>query len=117
MKVRDYELKTILSRLRRPEICAPDTYYELIRTPKMQHRLLALALVKKPVTEREQRRVEREKRADEVARLKSRYDRATLYEQVWSQPVLEVAKEYAVSGVRLGSRREATGPERGVVGP
>ena len=31
-----------------------------------------------------------------------RYDRAALYDQVWSQPVQEVAKVYAVSGVRLG---------------
>lgn len=87
MKVRDYELKTILSRLRRPEICAPETYQELIRTPRMQERLLALGLVKKPVSERERQR-------DELARLTSRYDRAALYEQVWSQPVQSVAKSY-----------------------
>jgi hypothetical protein len=52
----------------------------------MQQRLLALGLVKKPVTEREKRRIVREKRADEIARLMSRYDRGALYEQVWSQP-------------------------------
>lgn len=65
----------------------------------MQQRLLALGLVKKPVTEREKRRIVREKRADEIARLMSRYDRGALYEQVWSQPVLVVAKEYRISGV------------------
>ena len=95
LKVSDYELKAILSRLRRPEICAPETYRELIRTPSMQGRLLALGLVKKPVSEREKRR-------DELARLMSRYDRAALYEQVWSQPVQDVAKSYGISGVRLG---------------
>lgn len=51
--------KTIFSRLRRPESCAPETYQELIRTPRMQQRLLALGLVKKPVSERERRREER----------------------------------------------------------
>jgi hypothetical protein len=32
----------------------------------------------------------------------SRYDRAVLYEQVWSGPVQEVAQAHGVSGVRLG---------------
>ncbi|MDP1948249.1 MAG: hypothetical protein Q8L77_12205 [Nitrospirota bacterium] len=95
MKVNDYELKTILSRLKRPKVCAPETYQELIRPPTIQGRLLALGLIKKPVSEREKRR-------DELARLMSRYDRAALYEQVWSQPVQEVAKSYGISGVMLG---------------
>jgi hypothetical protein len=95
LKLGDYELKTILSRLRRPEICAPETYQELIRTTRMQGRLLALGLVKKPVSERE-------RRGEELARLMRRYDRAALYEQVWSQPVRDVATAYEISGVRLG---------------
>jgi len=95
LKVTDYDLKTILSRLRRPEICAPVTYQELIRTPRMHGRLLALGLVKKPVSERERRR-------NELARLMGRYNRVTLYEQVWSQPVQDVANSYGISGVRLG---------------
>lgn len=61
----------------------------------MQERLLALGLLKKPVSERERQR-------DELGRLMSRYDRSALYEQVWSQPVQEVAKSYGISGVRLG---------------
>lgn len=61
-EVDDYDLRTVLSRLKRPEICAPETYRELIRTPRMQERLLALGLVKKPVSERERRR-------DELTRL------------------------------------------------
>ena len=61
----------------------------------MQERLLVLGLVKKPVSERERRR-------DELARLMSRCDRAALYEQVWSQPVQDVAKSYGISGVGLG---------------
>lgn len=95
LKVGDYELRTILSRLRRPEVCAPETYQELVRTPRMQERVLALGLVKRRVDERERQR-------DQFARLMERYDRAALYEQVWSKPVQEVAKSYGVSGVRLG---------------
>ena len=95
LKLSDYDLKTIMSRLKKPEVCAPETYPELIRTPSMQKRLLALGLVKKPVREIE-------KRKDELTRLMSRYDRSAIYEQVWSQPVQEVAKSYGFSGVRLG---------------
>ena len=95
LKVGDYELKTILSRLRRPEVCASETYQELIRTPRMQAQMLALGLVKKPVDQRE-------RHSDQLARLSKRYDRAALYEQVWSQPVQKVAKSYGISDVRLG---------------
>jgi hypothetical protein len=84
-----------MSRLKRPEICASETFQQLIRTPKMFERLLALGLVKKPVSERE-------KRKEEFTRLVHSYDRALLYEQVWSKPVQEVARLYGVSGVRLG---------------
>lgn len=102
LTVRDDHLKTVVARLGRPEICAPETYHELLRTPRMQERLRALGLLKKPVTEREKQRFERERRAEEAARLMCRYDRETLYEQVWSHPVQEVAKVYGISGVRLG---------------
>ena len=93
LKLGNDDLKTIMSRLRRPEICASETYQRLIRTPKMFERLLALGFMKKPVSEEE-------KRKEEFARLA--YDRAVLYEQVWSKPVQEVAKSFGVSGVRLG---------------
>jgi hypothetical protein len=102
LNVANDHLKTVAVRLGRPEICAPETYHELLRTPRMQERLRALGLVKKPVTEREKQQVERERRAEEAARLMGQYDRETLYGQVWSHPVREVAKGYGISGVRLG---------------
>jgi hypothetical protein len=76
-------------------VCAPETFQELTRTAKIQARLLALQLVKKPLSERE-------RRTEEVTRLLRRYDRATLHEQVWSKAVQEVARSYWISGVRLG---------------
>jgi hypothetical protein len=61
----------------------------------MFERLLALGLVKKPVSEQE-------KRKEEFARLVHSYDRALLYEQVWSKPAQEVrscmASRACVSG-------------------
>jgi hypothetical protein len=38
----------------------------------------------------------------EITRLLACYDRAALYDQLWSGPALEVAKAYGISGVRLG---------------
>lgn len=95
LKLHDYGLTAIVKRLKRPEICAPETYQALIRTPNMQARLLALGLWKKPVSDAERRK-------DEVARLLRRYDRTALYDQVWSRPVSEVSKSYGISGVMLG---------------
>jgi ankyrin repeat protein len=102
LNVANDHLKTIAVRLGRPEICAPETYHELLRTPRMQERLRALGLVKKPVTEREKQQRERERRAEQAARLMREYDRGALYDQVWSRPVQDVAKGYGISGVRLG---------------
>jgi hypothetical protein len=102
LKVGDDNLRRIVARLERSGICAPETYHELLRTPRMQERLRAVGLVKKPVTEREKHQVERQRRAGETARLMRQYDRETLYHQVWSKPVLDVAKGYRISGVRLG---------------
>jgi len=95
LQLNDYDLRRILSRLKGVEICAPETREALTRTPKMQQRLPALGLVKKAIPQREKRR-------NEVTRLMFKYDRAKLYEQVWSNTVQEVAKSNGVSGVRLG---------------
>lgn len=102
LKIGDCSLKTILHRLERPEICAPETYQEFVRTPKMHARLVSLGLKKKPITESEKRKAEREQRTNAIRKLVCDYDRAVLYKQVWSEPVLTVAKAYGVSSVRLG---------------
>ena len=93
--VPDYGLKRIMSRLQRPEVCAPETYQELTRTPRMQEKLRSLGLIRKVMSEREKRR-------NEIARLLSAYDRDKLYKQVWVRPVQQVAKTYGLSDVRLG---------------
>jgi hypothetical protein len=102
LKTSDYHLKAIMHCLERQEICAPETYHELVRMPKMQARLISLGLKKKPITESEKRKSEREKRKYEIRRLLQDYDRKALYEQVWSEPALTVAKSYGVSSVWLG---------------
>lgn len=102
LKLSNYHLETIMRCLKRPEICAPETYHELVRTPKMQARLISLGLYKKPITEKEKRRIERENQTNEIRTLLQRYDRKVLYEQVWSEPALTVSKGYGVSSVWLG---------------
>jgi hypothetical protein len=101
-RMSDYHLKSIHHRLERPEICAPETYQELVRTPKLQSRLIFLGLKKKPITESEKRKSEREQRTNAIRRLLQNYDRKVLYEQIWSEPALTVAKGYGVSSVWLG---------------
>ena len=101
VKAGEYELRSVFRHLKRPDICAPETLQELARTPKMQERLLAYGLVKKPVTERERRQEEVAGRQREVARLSRRHDRQALYDQVWSQPVQLVAKSFGISGTAL----------------
>ena len=47
LKLNDYDLKRLLSQLRKPSVCVPSTYAELTRTPKMQQRLKTIGLTKK----------------------------------------------------------------------
>jgi hypothetical protein len=68
----------------------------------MQQRLIGLGLIQKPLSKREKGTQEQRKQEHEISRLMTRYDRAALYDQVWSQPVPLVAKSYGISGVRLG---------------
>lgn len=57
VKAREYELRSIFRYLKRPEVCAPKTLQELIRTPKMRERLLAFGLLKKPGNQLERRHI------------------------------------------------------------
>ena len=74
-----WELRNIFHHLKR-EVCAPETLQDLIRTFKMQEKLVAFGIIKKPVSERERRRDEVAKRQQEVARLSRRYDHKALYD-------------------------------------
>lgn len=95
LKLDDWDLRRIMSLLKKPEVCAPETYNELVRTAKMQERLIAIGIARKPVSQRE-------KRMTEISRYMALYDRKELYKQVWAQPVKDVAKTYGVSGPMLG---------------
>jgi hypothetical protein len=95
LKTSEYDFKKLMRLFGNPEICAAETYAELIRHKKMKERMLALHLIR-PIIPASQRRRE------EQNRLSYRYDREKLYEQVWAEPVQHVAKLYGISDVRLG---------------
>ena len=97
LKARDWELRDVLQALGRREVCSPEIFQELTRTQAMQKRMLALKLTRAPV--KPVSKAEKQRR--EVANLGRRYDRRKLYEEVWSRPVVEVAKSHGVSGVYL----------------
>jgi hypothetical protein len=93
--------------------CSLETIQSLLRTPRIrQHlkpheqRLLRLRLDLRTAREKaEQARVEAEQAHAKATRqayvLASRYNRERLYEEVWSEPVLAVAKKYGLSDVGL----------------
>lgn len=95
LKTDEHDFKKLMHLFSKPEICAPETYAELIRQPKMKERMLALKLIKPRIPEHQRRQ-------EEQARLACHYDREKLYQQVWSEPFQHVAKLYGISDVRLG---------------
>ena len=95
LKLDEYHFRQLVRALGKTNCCAPESYAELIRTPSMQKRLLALNIIKPRISERERRREER-------TRLAYRYDREKLYDEVWSKPAMHVAASYGFSGVFLG---------------
>jgi hypothetical protein len=97
LRADNYELKNILLALMRPETCSPEILKELTRTPTMQRRMLEMRLIKPQVKPPSKAAIERR----EIAVLRGRYNRERIHQQVWSQPVSQVAKSYGVSGSYL----------------
>lgn len=93
--------------------CSWETIESLLRTPRIrQHlkpheqRLLRLRLDLRTASEKaEQARVEAEQAQAKATRqayvLASRYNREQLYKEVWSEPLLAVAKKYGLSDIGL----------------
>lgn len=72
-----------------------------------------MGVLKPRVSEREQRRAE-------LAQLSVRYDREKLYQEVWSQPVQQVARAYGFSDVflaRICRKLDVPVPPRGYWAP
>lgn len=105
LKAGNWELSGLLKKLKNSSVCAYENFAELTRTPSMQQRMLDMGLGKpymKPPTKKAIARQKKKEKQQEIERLASRFDRKKLYREVWERPVLEVAKDYGVSGVYLG---------------
>jgi hypothetical protein len=93
--------------------CSSETIQSLLRTPRIrQHlkpfgqRLLRLRLdLRTPREKAKHARIEAERAqinaTQEAYLLATRYNRERLYEEVWSEPVIVVAKRYGLSDVGL----------------
>ena len=131
LRMGDSDLQAVIKRLKKPEVCAVDTYLELIHSPSMMKRLKALGLLKVQIPERRQRRAAPSSAPAAVPRRRrlisspshvpsaedlKKFDREKLYEQVWSQAVQVVAKSYGLSGRGLAKaciRLQVPVPPRG----
>jgi hypothetical protein len=103
----------VLELLVKTKCCSPETLQALLRTPRIrQHlkpqekRLLRLGLDLRTAREKaEQAKIEAERAQAEAKRqayvLASQYNREQLYEEVWSEPVIALAKKYGLSDVGL----------------
>lgn len=83
--------------------CPFELVRELVRTPTMKHRLAEVAwhlarLKLPPLWEIPKQRV---RTGPPLALLLRQYDRDKLYEQVWAEPMRDLAKRYGVSDVWL----------------
>jgi hypothetical protein len=131
LRMNDSDLQAVIKRLKKPEVCAVDTYLELIHTPSMMKRLTTLGLLKSRGPEPKQRPagpsaahvdIPRRRRSLPPHRQTAsaedlkRFDREKLYEQVWSEPVQRVARSYELSGRGLAKaciRLQVPVPPRG----
>lgn len=100
----------LIEQMIKHEACAQDTLNNLLGTPAIKKHLT-------PVTAnfsrlgfdvRTKERIVEEKRQEEAHRqwilrdLMSRYHRQKIYEEIWAEPILHVAKRYSMSDVGLG---------------
>jgi len=99
----------IVERLIKSEACAAEVIIDLLRTPAMRRHLEPEARRFRPLgldvrSDEQKREDERQQEATRIWNLRylaARYDRAEIYDKIWSQPIQHVAKEYKVSDVYL----------------
>ncbi len=100
----------LIERLVKHTACTQDTIHELLRTPAMKKHLMPesrkFGLMGFDIRTKEQK-AEDERREEEHRKwilrdLMSRYNRQKIYEEIWAEPILHVAKRYSMSDVGLG---------------
>jgi hypothetical protein len=100
----------LVERLVKHTACTQDTIHELLRTSAMKKHLTPEArkfgLMGFDIRTKEQKA--EDERREEAHRkwilrdLMSRYNREKIYEEIWAEPILHVAKRYSMSDVGFG---------------
>jgi len=99
-----------VERLVKHAACTQDTIHDLLRTPAMKKHLMPevrkFGLMGFDIRTKEQK-TEDERREEAYRKwilrdLMSRYNREKIYEEIWAEPIMHVAKRYSISDVGLG---------------
>ena len=134
---RDSDLSWLLTNLAKPHLCDERVFGELVRTPAIRRRMTRMGLgelvpsatvtrrpkVPKPAQSHQEsaedlneawlRSLTPETRA---AVMRNRITRKDLYEEIWAEPITQVARRYGVSDVAVGkwcTRMNVPRPGRG----
>lgn len=99
----------LVERMTKHEACGQDTILNLLRTPAIKEHLAPVSKdffrlgfdvrTRGQIAEDERR--ERAHRQWKLRKLTASYDREKVYEEIWSEPILHVAKRYGMSDVGL----------------
>lgn len=99
----------LVQQLTKHKACSEDTLHELLRTPAMKKHLSSEATrfsrLGYDVRTAEQKAEEQRQKAASnklfLRQLMSRYNRETIYAEIWLEPIQHVAKRYGISDVGL----------------
>jgi hypothetical protein len=100
----------LIEQMIKHEACAQDSVNNLLGTPAIKKHLTPVTrnFARLGFDVRTKERIVEEKRQEEAHRqwilrdLMSRYNRQNIYEEIWAEPILHVAKRYSMSDVGLG---------------
>lgn len=100
----------LIEQMIKHEACSQETLNNLLGTPAIKKHLTPVTrnLARLGFDVRTKEKIVEEKRQEEAHRkwllrdLMSRYDREKIYEEIWAEPIMHVAKRYSMSAVGLG---------------
>jgi len=100
----------LIGQMMKHRACDEGMIHNLLRTPAMRKHLAPVSrnFARLGFDVRTKEQIAEEERREEAHRkwllrdLMSRYDREKIYEEIWAEPIMHVAKRYSMSDVGLG---------------
>jgi hypothetical protein len=100
----------LIGQMMKHRACDEGMIHNLLRTPAMRKHLAPVSrnFARLGFDVRTKEQIAEEERREQVHRkwivrdLMSRYDREKIYEEIWAEPIMHVAKRYSMSDVGLG---------------